>query len=648
MKTAFGYAELALTLFEESADALILFDPETEQILDVNPFAQRLTGYTRRELRSVLITDLFRSDKAGGLNHLRRAYQKTSVFHSQEGFWIRQREQGWLPVNLSITRLHLDGQVLGLVTARDVSEMHAVRKQLEQREAELRHILNSVSDFLWSAEIDTKGVWKMRYISSVVERLTGRSPEFFHNSPEAWLSILHPEDRPLMAQRWAQVRSGEVEHVEDEYRVVRPDGQVRWLRDSVSVQRQKDGRLMVHGVVSDVTERRKILEQLRYSEAKYRALIENLEQCVFLKNRELRFAAVNPRFCEAVGKPEHEILGKTDYDFYPPHLAEKYRADDMVVLTTGQTLELEEENVSEGRTRLVRVVKRPMRDEQGNIVGVLGIFWDITHQRALEEQLRHAQKMEAVGQLAGGVAHDFNNLLTAILGNVSLVLARLAPDDPNRELLQITEKAALRAAELTRQLLSFSRRTRLRPQPTEINPIVEETLSLLRRTIDKRVEIQSDLDPQCGKVHADAGQMQQVLMNLCLNARDAMPEGGKLLVRTRRVVLSAEDARRHVSARPGIFVRLDVVDTGHGIPPEIRSRIFEPFFTTKGQGRGTGLGLAMVYGIIEEHHGWIEVESEVGRGSTFSVFLPVHGLEELATGQQPTVAADGAASVSPP
>lgn len=631
MKTAQSYAELAQALFEESADALILFDPESEQVLDVNPFAQRLTGYSRRELRSVLVPDLLRSDRPQGLHQLRRAYQKTGMFHAQDGFWIRHRVLTWVPVNISVTRLHLDSQVLGLVTARDVSEMHEVRRQLEQREAELRQIFNSISDFLWSAEVSASGVWKLRYISPVVEKLTGRPPEFFLNSPEAWLSILHPEDHPRMLARLSQLRQGETAHAEDEYRIRLPDGNVRWLRDSVSVERQKDGRLLIHGVVSDVTERRQILEQLRYSEAKYRALIENLEQCVFLKDRELRFAAVNPKFCEAVGKSEQEILGKTDYDFYPRHLAEKYRADDMVVLTTGRTLELEEENVSEGRTRLVRVVKRPMRDEQGNIVGVLGIFWDITHQRALEEQLRHAQKMEAVGQLAGGVAHDFNNLLTAILGNVSLVLARIPADDPNRELLQITEKAALRAAELTRQLLSFSRRTRLRPQPMELNPIVEETLSLLRRTIDKRVAIESDLEPQAGRIYADAGQMQQVLMNLCLNARDAMPEGGKLLVRTRRVVLSPEDARRHVAARPGVFIRLDVIDTGHGIPPEIRSRIFEPFFTTKGQGRGTGLGLAMVYGIIEEHHGWIEVESEVGKGSTFSVFLPVHDLENQET-----------------
>jgi len=633
MKTAHSSAEFAQALFEESADALILFDVETEQVLDVNPFAQRLTGYSRRELRSVLVTDLFRSDRPQDLHQLRRAYQKTGMFHSKDGFWIRHRLLNWVPVNISVTRLHLDNQVLGLVTARDVSEMHEMRRQLEQREAELRHLFNSISDFLWSAEVGADGVWKLRYISPVVEKLTGRPPEFFLNSPDAWLSMVHPDDRPAMIQRFEQVRRHEITHAEDEYRIFLPDGSLRWLRDSVSVERQKDGRLLVHGVVSDVTERRQMMEQLRYSEAKYRALIENLEQCVFLKDRELRFAAVNPRFCQAVGKTEEEILGKTDYDFYPRHLADKYRADDMKVLTTGQTLELEEENVSEGRTRLVRVVKRPMRDEQGNIVGVLGIFWDITHQRALEEQLRHAQKMEAVGQLAGGVAHDFNNLLTAILGNVSLVLANLPADDPNRELLQITEKAALRAAELTRQLLSFSRRTRLRPQPTDLNQIVEETLNLLRRTIDKRITITSELDPQAGRVYADAGQMQQVLMNLCLNARDAMPQGGQLLVRTKQLVLSAEDARRHVAARPGKFIRLDVCDTGHGIPPEIRSRIFEPFFTTKEPGRGSGLGLATVYGIVNEHRGWIELESEVGKGTTFSIFLPVHDAENPETSQ---------------
>jgi len=230
--------------------------------------------------------------------------------------------------------------------------------------------------------------------------------------------------------------------------------------------------------------------------------------------------------------------------------------------------------------------------------------------------------MEAVGQLAGGVAHDFNNLLTVILGNVSLLRAHRMPEEVENELMSATEKAALRAAELTSKLLGFSRRTTLRLVEINLNACVEETVMILRRTIDPAITIAVDAAPNLWNVQADPSQMNQVLMNLCLNARDAMPKGGRLLIETSNGVLNEEYAGRHAEARPGEFVRLRVEDTGHGMSPEVRQRIFEPFFTTKEAGRGTGLGLAMVYGIIKQHQGWIDCYSEVDRGTQFDIYLP--------------------------
>ncbi len=388
-----------------------------------------------------------------------------------------------------------------------------------------------------------------------------------------------------------------------------------------------------------------------------RTLLENLEQSVFLKDAGLRIIAANRRFCEAVGRPEADILGKTDFDFYPAALAEKYRADDRRVLSEGRRVELEEQNLFKGRMRRVRVIKTPVRDSQEHIVGVLGIFWDVTEQHALEEQLRQSQKMEAVGQLAGGVAHDFNNLLTAILGNLSLMQSSLPAGDPQRPLVDATERAAWRAATLTRQLLGFSRRTLLHPEPLNANHTVHEVVGLLKRTIDPRITLQTRGAAELWLVQADPNQMSQVLMNLCLNARDAVqplldgtlarptreseeeeefaaacglanasdnPQAAVIVLETANVVLDPDDLFEQVQARPGEFVRLRIRDNGTGISPEAQARIFEPFFTTKVPGKGTGLGLAMVFGIVQQHHGWIECHSVEGQGTRFDIYLPRH------------------------
>jgi PAS domain S-box-containing protein len=254
--------------------------------------------------------------------------------------------------------------------------------------------------------------------------------------------------------------------------------------------------------------------------------------------------------------------------------------------------------------------------------GAVVTFTDITQRRRLEEHLRQAQKMEAIGRLAGGVAHDFNNLLTVITGNLSLTLTSLPPGDPHREALQAVDRAAWRAAELVRQLLGFSRQTVLWLQPTDLNSCVGEVVGVLRRTIDPRVVVEVRTAPDLWAVRADPGQLNQVLLNLCLNARDAMPAGGRLLLETANLILDEAAAAASPGARPGEFVRLRVADTGEGIPADVLPRIFDPYFTTKEAGKGTGLGLAMVFGIVQQHRGWIVCTSAPGRGAAFDIYLP--------------------------
>jgi PAS domain S-box-containing protein len=869
--------ELSVTLFEEAGDALLLFDSDTEQVLDANPMAQRLSGFSRQELLQMPLTNLIRADGQDGLQRLRHNYQKIGLFHSQDGFWLRQQQDGaWVPVELTITRLHGEPKPLGLVTARDIREHRNMSAQLQRADSELRRVLASVSDYLWSAVVDPSGQATNRYYSPVVEKITGRPPEFFQVGPERWLSTVYEEDRPRIQEVVDRILAGLSTGEEEEYRVVRPDGSLCWVRDSVRVSRCNDGRsLRLDGIVTDisdrkraettlreseeryrqlvelcpdaifintqrrivfanaaaarlvgasgpeqllgrgaldfihpdyqdivrdrlhtieskhaavplleekfvrldgqvvevevaaipftyqgrpavqaiardisqrkraeealarerdllhvlmnsipqfiyfkdresrftqvnqaqarnlgldeaaaalgktdfdfypeelarefnaderqiiqtgqplidkverqtgddaterwltstkvpifgpdgritglvgisrdVTERQRAEEALRASEAKYRCLIENLEQSIFLKDRDLRFVAANRVFCQEIGAAEADLVGKTDFDFFPRRVAEKHQADDRRVLAEGRRLELEEQCYRHGRPHTLRIVKNPVKDAQGRTVGVLGIFWDVTEQRTLEAQLRQAQKMEAVGQLAGGVAHDFNNLLTVILGNVALVRAGLPTGGTETELLAATEKAALRAAELTSKLLGFSRKTTLRLEPTTLDCCLDETLELLRHTIDPRITVQVRKAPQPWLVQADVAQLTQVLMNLCLNARDAMPNGGTLELETENVVLDREAVRLQLDAHPGEHVCLRVRDTGVGIPPENLPRIFEPFFTTKAPDKGTGLGLAMVFGIIKQHHGWITCCSKVGEGSRFDLYLP--------------------------
>lgn len=347
---------------------------------------------------------------------------------------------------------------------------------------------------------------------------------------------------------------------------------------------------------------------------------------IFVKDADGRFTLVNNAMAELYGTTPEDLVGKTDADLnLNLEEVERFLRDDREVMTSLQSRLIPEEPFTPpgtGQTRWFQTVKVPLVSPDGRVSQVLGVATDITRRKQLEDQLRQSQKMEAVGRLAGGVAHDFNNLLTAILGHADLLLDETSGDDRRGADLAEIKHAAERAAGLTRQLLAFSRKQILQPKVLDLNTVVASVGTLLRRLIGEDVELRIAPAEGLGPVEADPGQLEQVILNLAVNARDAMPRGGKLIIETANVELDAEYARQHVGVEPGPYVMLAVSDTGVGMDDEVKAHLFEPFFTTKAQAQGTGLGLAMVYGIVKQSGGFIWVYSEPGRGTAFKIYLP--------------------------
>jgi PAS domain S-box-containing protein len=359
-------------------------------------------------------------------------------------------------------------------------------------------------------------------------------------------------------------------------------------------------------------------EAARASARQWQAVFDALPDGVCLFGPDGKVQRCNRAMAELLHRPVADVLGQP----YHQLVREALGAPALSFFTPGRELNNRETVELPLGPRWFRVTADPLCDEHGHTVGGVHLFADITERKQLEGQLRQAQKLEALGRLAGGVAHDFNNLLVAITGNVGLVLAALPPADPHREVLGIVEKVAWRAAELARQLLGFSRRSTFRLKPLDLNRCAEEVVTVLRRTIDPRVTFEVRAAPGLWPAQADPGSVNQVLLNLAVNACDAMPEGGLLVLETANVVVDPAAARRRPGARAGEFVRVRVGDTGPGIPADILPRIFDPFFTTKEAGKGTGLGLAQVQSIVRQHRGWIECSSRVGVGAVFDVYLP--------------------------
>lgn len=375
----------------------------------------------------------------------------------------------------------------------------------------------------------------------------------------------------------------------------------------------------------ELAERRKAENAMRESEARLRTLVQTIPDLVWLKDANGVYLACNSMFERFFGAREKDIIGKTDYDFVDKVLADFFREHDRKAMEADKPGRNEEWITfsDDGHRALMDTIKTSMYDASGNLIGVLGISRDITEHRKLEEQYLQAQKMEAIGQLASGIAHDFNNIMAAIINYAYLLKSRISEDDPVQSQIEQISSLSMKASEITRGLLAFSRKNIANLMPVNINSVILDMGKLLSKFIGEDIDIALRLSDKDLIIMADISHIEQIIINLATNARDAMPEGGSFTIETDVASIDDDFIHMHGFGTRGMYALLSVTDTGAGMAEETKQRIFEPFFTTKEVGKGTGLGLAIIYGIVKQHGGYINVYSEPGRGTTFKIYFHI-------------------------
>jgi len=530
----------------------------------------------------------------------------------------------WISMYLYALR-NQDGRVEKVVTlTQDITERRKTEEALRKNEAKYRELVENANSIILRR--DPEG--RITFFNEFAQRFFGfREEEILGRNIVGTIVPEKESSGRDLAQMIRDISRHPERYATNENENVLRSGERVWVSWTNKPVRDPDGKLAeILCIGNDITERKRAEERLAESEVKYRTLVEGMSEAVMQVDNDDRVQFVNPQFCQMIGYREDELLGRVGYEIYfDPEEQELIRRKNLLRLEKASDAYETRMRRKAGEEVLVRISGSPVTDAQGNVVGSIGVITDITERKLLEAEFLQAQKMEALGRLAGGVAHDFNNLLTSIMGYSDLLAKKLTEDDPSGPLRRYADNilsSANRAANLTQQLLSLSRRHAFHMQVLDLNRVVAEVERILHGLIGEDIELTIQPEGTLGRVKADSVQIEQVLMNLAINARDAMPSGGRLSIRTANVVLDKSYSRRRREVVPGPYVMIAVTDTGHGMDAEVMSHLFEPFFTTKEKGKGTGLGLPTAYGIIKQSGGHFDVESVPGKGSTFKIYLP--------------------------
>jgi two-component system, cell cycle sensor histidine kinase and response regulator CckA len=588
----------------------------------INSAAVRMLGYAPEECQGRNMDHLIHSKSAGGSAYGVETHAISGGVRKCEGVRsdheVLWRKDGTsLVVEYSSYPIVVNGRVDGsLVSFKDIGERKKAEENLRASEERFRGAFANAAAGMCITDLEGRFL----EVNQALCRMLGYGEaELLGARVEA---VTHPEDLLTSDVLVRQLFRKEIPGFVAEKRYIKKDGGISWARCSVAVLADAAGapaRFVT--IAEDITEQVKAKTDLRHTEELYRSIVENTQEgiCMCDGDRDVTFC--NQRLKTMLGYPEGGANFRcSDIHFEEDSEDSKRRFE---LRKTGVSQSYETRLCCADRTPLwVSASASPIPDDQGAFAGSLCMFTDVTARKRLEEQLRQAQKMEAVGQVAGGIAHDFNNLLTVILGYSAVLEQKLTAQDPLLKNVVEIKKAGEQAAALTQKLLAFSRKQVLRPRVISLNHLVRDMQAMLSRIIGEDVELVTELDPAVGNVKADPGQIEQVILNLTINARDAMQGGGKLLIESRRQDLDRDAAQLH-SLPPGAYVLVTFTDNGCGIDESAKARIFEPFFTTKGPGVGTGLGLSTVLGIVNQSGGAIAVDSEVNYGTSFKIYLPL-------------------------
>src|SRR3954468_2018407 len=621
LSSAMSLLTLQSTALETTADAMLITDA-AGVIIWVNPAFTTATGYmpdevigkTPRILKSGLQDEAF----------YRRFWDTIRSGQTFRGEFINRRKDGTIYFDEhTVTPVRArDGAITHFVgVMHDITERRRTEDELRNVNEQLRAFLDRSPAVLYALRVEGETIIP-RFASENITRFLGFNAEEVLRY-EWWLGQLHDDDRESAVANVARtLTEGTNRH---EYRLRHKDGRYLWVEDSRRLVRAEDGTpAEIVGVWTDITDRKRAEDELRETERRFREMLDNLELISVISDRDGRITYCNDYFLRLTGWSRAEIIGA---DFFETFVAAEHRDEVREVyasLLAGATPLRHHTNeivTRSGDRRLIQWNNSLIYSVSGEILGAASIAEDITDRTELEKQLFRAQRLESLGTLAGGIAHDLNNLLLPILMGVTL-LKRFDPNEASLKAIENIERSVRRGSELVKQVLLFARGGETAREVVQLTQIVREVEAIVTSTFPKDITLETAVAKEIDLLTGDATQLTQVLLNLCVNSRDAMPHGGHILISSRNHVLSDTEALLHGAVVGGAYTVLEVADTGEGMSKDIIDRIFDPFFTTKEVGNGTGLGLSTVQGIVSNHGGFVTVSSTPGEGSTFTIYVP--------------------------